>query len=188
VRRVNIEILALGTAVLLALLGALWKACGLRGDLFEKWNPRISLAEAGLSNKAAQALVELHEQVNQLLFPAPGVRFDPLKLVADPDSLRASVNQFLYLLDVRSRLARQFNLLLRVGPLLRLGLLMSVLAAVAFFSQSSHVIKMSPLYPVAIVLGCPGAVIICLAFGLYMYLQQKLSGAEILSSLASPSV
>jgi hypothetical protein len=185
---IKVEVLALGTGILLALLGALWKACGLQGDLNYKWKDRIGLAEDGLGTKAGRALIHLNDQVSELLLANEGERFNPRKLLAEPAQLRASVDRFLYLLNVRSKLVKRFHLLLLVGPILRGGLVLGVLSTLAFFSESGHVVKLKFLYPTALALGCPACAAVGAGFFLYMYLEQRLSKAEILSAAESWNV
>lgn len=173
-------------AVIVALLApggaALWKTASLRGDIFENWNDRVDVTFAGLSERAGRELLTLQQEINELLVAGADGDFDPVKLVVDPSVLSARVNRFQHLIVVRSKLRRRFRRLLGLGPIMvtiAIIYLIGVLLETAYLIELVHILWVSRT---GIILAFASLVAGTIATADYIYLQQRLSSAEILSS------
>lgn len=179
----KLEMLSLGLVLLLAVLGAVWRMASLRGDTFEKWRPRVELAEAGLSKKGVEELREMQIQLHRLL--GTEIKFDPSRVVADPGDLLASVLRVKSVIETRDRLQHRFHLLLRLGPIFFWTLLTLAAGLVLMFTHYGGIASNPLLGDVGRAVSAVSGVILVICFGVYVYLEQFLSRAEILSSSES---
>ena len=85
-------VIAPSLILILTIIGGLWKFASFRGDIFEKWSSRTDLAKAGLTEKAAEELRQLHRQIGELM--GAGGQFDPTKVVAEPAQLLSKCSVF----------------------------------------------------------------------------------------------
>ena len=152
----------------------------MRGDVFEKWRQRVQLAEAGLSEEAANQLRHMQSQIIRLL--GKEAQFDPDRAVADPGDLLAGVLRFKRLIETRDRLQNRFQLLLQLGPVLFGALLLLAAGIVLMFIHYGGIASNPLLSLVGVAISAASGAIVVICFGFYVYLQQSLSGAEILSA------
>ena len=174
----NINVLALGAVLILPVIGGLWRFSSLQGDLNKKWKKRVQMAEAGLSEKATEELRKIKIQVDEILVSEE--TFDPIRVVADPGNLLEGVQRLKHFIDLRYSLNKHFQLFLRMGPIflqIFLILLVGLLLTFAFFIGVLPI----PFLGALGVVTCSGAIVfIAILFGVYVFLQNSLSNAEIL--------
>ena len=152
----------------------------LRGDTFDKWRQRVELTEAGLSEQAAEELRHMQIEISRLL--GTEAQFDPSRVVADPGDLLAGVLRLQHLIETRERLQSRFRLLLWLGPIF-VGTLLTLAAGLALTFTYLGGIASNPLLgDVGIAVSVVSGVILVICFGVYIYLQQSLSRAEIFSA------
>src|SRR5680860_573474 len=173
----EIQFAALGTALLLGSLAALWRVASLRGDLFDRWNRRVELVEAGLSERALFQLIDIQRQIAELLLPPPGEAFNPITAIEDPGQLEESSKQVLRVLRARRGLSIWLRQLLLVGPLMLVALVMTVIGIVLFFGDLAGLFASSWSRQLGFFVGTIGVVGASVGFMAYVYLQQKLSAA-----------
>ena len=176
----KLEVLSLGLVLLLAVLAGVWRTASLRGDTFDKWRQRVELAEAGLSEIAAEELRHLQIEINFLL--GAETQFSPSQVVADPGKLLASVLRLKRLIETRNRLQSRFTVLLWLGPFFFWTLLTLAVGLVLTFTHHGGVASNPFLGDVGTVICVVSGTIVVTCFGVYVYLQQFLSSAEIISA------
>ncbi len=172
---------ALIVALLAPGVAALWKAASLRGDISEKWNNRVDVTFAGLSERAVQELFALRTEINDLLIGSADGDFDPLKVVVDPSKLSGHVSKFQKCIQVRSKLRKRFEHLLKLGPI-AVGIvgvyLIGVATVAAYYTE---LYRHWWLGRAGIILSSADIVAGMAVIADYAYLQHRLSSAEILS-------
>jgi hypothetical protein len=175
------DTLAIYGAIVLALVGGIWKALGLRGDIYSRWHDRVDLAHAGLSDRALTTLVGLQKAISDLL-GQPDAFAGPAAATIDPSPLAGRAETFTTLVSARNRLQTRLRRHLRLGPMLA-GALVATLAGTILLAIFNGYLWRVHWFPVAgAALACPG---VCLAVGCvsaYGYFEHCLSGAEILST------
>jgi len=173
--------IAIGFAMAGAIVTALWKAARLRGDANREWSSRISLVEAGLTQRAIGALSILRRKIDTLI-GGTDAAFDPTSAVADPARLLKSVRDFERCMSACRQARRLFGALLSLGsfagPALLILLLCDILGAL-HLSQAW-------LMPPRLVSWVIGTALFAtamggLVLGAYWYLQRRLTTAEMLS-------
>lgn len=175
----KIEVLSIGLVLLLAVLGAVWRMASLRGDTFDKWRQRVELAEVGLSERAVEELRRMQIEISLLL--GTDGRFDPSRVVADPGDLLVGVLRLKSLIEIREQLRSRFRLLLRLGPIFLWTLLSMGVGILLTFTYYGDIASSPVLGNIGIALSAVSGVIVVICFGVYVYLQQSLSKAEIIS-------
>jgi hypothetical protein len=108
---------ALVVALLAPGVVGLLKAASFRGDIFDKWNDRVDVTLAGLSERAVTELLVLQRDINTVLGGTAEGEFDPLKVVVDPSMLSGHVDKYQHCIGVRNKLRKQFAHLLKLGPI-----------------------------------------------------------------------
>ena len=173
------DLSSLAAVLLLANIGALWKTASLRGDIHNKWRQRVGLAEAGLSENAANELRSLFRQIEDLL--SPGRDFDPLRVIANPGALVASATRFKRLIQKRDQLQRRFGLLLKLGPTLFFSFFSLALGLMLGFCYLLGILESQIAWWAAVGVTVISLAVLIVGFALYVVLQSWLSEAEILS-------
>ena len=180
-------LLAFSTALLIPGVTGLWKAGSLRGDTNEKWRDRVDLAIAALSERAVAQLRILRRSINDVLGPEfQGVeeKFDPLTVVVDPSKFSEPVGKFQHCIQVRNKLRRRFRALLRLGTALIIstGLyLLGLITSTLYFGKFTKYTDNRWIGVTGSVLFLLGVLGMASVLVVYIYLQQRLSSAEILS-------
>lgn len=177
----SMEALALGVALIVPALGVLWKCSSLRGDLFNKWNERVDIAEAGLSEHAIGLLRELQDRTDLLLGQENSSEFDPALALADPAPLTRITRKFHRAIVARKRLARRFALLVLLGavaPFLVIPYLLGSVLAFAYYSElySGHWAASWGIVLAVSSLGLGAFLVLG-----HLYLNWRLASAEIMS-------
>src|SRR3954464_9619746 len=85
--------LGIGFALAAAIVTALWKSARLRGDANREWSSRISVVEAGLTQRSIGALSILRRKIDSLI-GGSDTAFDPSSATADPALLLKAVRDF----------------------------------------------------------------------------------------------
>lgn len=177
---INDGALALGAGFVITTGGASWKAANLRSDIFNNYSSRVALAQAGLDERASNALRSLADKVNETLGALE--RFNPTRALADPTELRTHIGHVAHLLAARANLRVYFRRMLRIGPVLTFllaVLLVCVLVALTYFSGWKHdrSIGYGGLWTAVGSLACVSVVAVY-----YFVLLHRFSGIEILSA------
>lgn len=164
-------------------LGVLWKSSHLRGDVGARWSSRVGLAVASLTERAANALLVLNDTIASRL-GGLSEPFDPWTLVTDPSELVEATSCFQTALKDRDRLRRWHGSQVRAAPyaialstMLVLVTALQSLYLLRTFGRASSAGFRWALITMWIVLGVGG-----FALGArYIYLEQRISGAELRS-------
>lgn len=172
--------LAIGFALAVAILTALWKAARLRGDANREWSPRIGVVEAGLTQQAIGSLSILRRQIDDLIGGTED-QFDPNSATADPARLLQSVRKFERCMSARRRARRFFAVLLWLGPCAGIALLLLLACDVLGTLHYSNVLPLPGLQR-----WVKGGALLAVVMGMVViagnwYLQQQLTDAEMLS-------
>jgi hypothetical protein len=174
-------LLGISVTLLLAGVGALWKAATFRGDMYQKWKARVDVTIAGLSERAVTQLLTLQQKITDLLGGSREGEFDPLTVVVDPSELSEPVSQFQLIIAVRDRLESRFRRLLKLG---RIFIAATGLYIIGLVATTVYVVEFTRNRWIGLVggavflVGVLGMVLAAIAF---VYFQQRLSSAEILS-------
>lgn len=175
---VQLQVLYWAAAISLGAGTGAWKAAGMRGSLNETWADRVEILKTGLNEGAILELESLRGRIDELLGSEGDIH---VSAIADPASLLQSVRKFEKLMRVHRKVKRQFQWLLRLGNVLVVSLLATI---VGIFSLTLHYFQIVQIpYQNSIGGALLGigvfACIVCFVF--YWILQNKLSGAEILA-------
>jgi hypothetical protein len=158
-------------------VAALYRAATMRGDLSEQWSTRVEVAEAGLADRATTEALKLQDEIADLIGSEP-----PRLATVDPAPLAHRAADFQKTLIIGNRLPMYFQWLLRLGPA-AIGIAAAFLLALAAVFLDNAEIVMSELLRVGgIVLGIAAVVLGLILFAAFIFLNQRLSGAEIRSS------
>jgi hypothetical protein len=181
VTHIDSGVVALGALLVLTFGAAAWKAGSLRSDIVEKYQPRVSIAQSGLDEKARVSLQRLALRVSETL-GGLDAGFTPSDAIADPGELLDLVNSVAGALKARSRLPQFFQRLLIVGPVLAgllAGTVVSVVVTFAYFSGWSRLRLMGliGLYTTIVLV-----VSVSLVAVIYFVLLHRFSSAELLST------
>ena len=156
------------------------RVTSLRGDLVQKWRQRVTLADAGLSEQAAEELRSLQRKIGEVL--GAGIRFNPSQVVADPAELLASVQRVQLLIEARDGLKGNYNRLLLIPRAFFWGLLAADAGMVTLFVSISGIWSSKWLGWVVLVVCFLAAMVLGIALVLYRQSQERLADADILSS------
>lgn len=177
-----IDIVSIGTIVLLSTIAGIWRAATLRGDMNEKWGHRVQVVKAGLDEAASKRLINLRRQIDD--FFSPDGQLSRSGVLADPSLLRASVAEFQKCLNARERLDRRFRILLGIGPLLTAGLIIFAFAVIVGILYSLGVYDTRWVFLAILVFGILSMSGCLISLGFYIFIQHKLASAEILADSA----
>lgn len=161
-------------------VAALFRAATMRGDLSERWTTRVEVAEAGLAERATNEALMLQDEIAGLI--GAGSSSPPLLATVDPNPLAHRAADFQKTLIVGNRLPAYFRWLLRLGPAAIVIASFFILSLAAVFLNNSELIESGLLRVGGIVLGITAVFFGLLLFAAFIFLNQKLSGAEIRSS------
>lgn len=170
-------IIGVGATVLLAAVGAVFKASSLRGDINNKWTRRVSLAVAGLDDKALSELRRLRDDVEGTLAD----RFDPAQALADPAPLSRRAETTVKFHKARTQMQRDFRHLLQICPILLGGLGAVVVAAPALTVYYAELWQPAALRIGGLILAGLAILVLVVIGIVYAVLQHRLASAEILA-------
>lgn len=174
----TLQIIYWAIAIVLALGTGIWKAAELRGKLNDNWAARVSIIETGLSDLAVSKLRDLRARIDEVLGAEDDIA---TSAIAEPAELLKSVKMFQKLIRTRRSVKSSFKWLLRIGNLLVFSfifLIVGVIGGVLILSNVFEVAYEMEICWISVGIGIAGLV---LSFSVYWALQNKLSGAEILS-------
>ena len=177
-RHVDVAILSVGVAMELALVGALWRLATLKASVVRDWAQRVTVAEAGLETKAIDELKLMQDEIVDLLAPLGA----PSESVADPGTLALAVRRYVTLMDARDKIRRHFHRLVQVGPVMMSLLIPGAVANAVAFTYFAGLTRARALGYAATWLGLGCATVLVAVFAAYVYLQDKLAGAELLAT------
>lgn len=172
-------VLALEVGLLVVAVPLLWKSASLRADQFNKWEARIEIAYADLSERALGCLRELQARTDNLLGRADAA-FQPDLALAEPGPLRQLAAEFAAVLVSRQRLRRRFRLMLRTCQICPAVVLAFVVGMACVLLTTLGWV--TPLWVAAtgiaiVALTCLLGLVI---LGIYSYVNWHLSRAETL--------
>jgi hypothetical protein len=170
-------VIGVGSAAMLVLSGGAWRAASFRGDMNRRWSRRVDFTIAALDEKTVSELEALRDDVNTLL---PTARFNPSEAIVDPSPLARRAGLAAKLHRVRERMTSDFRWLLRLGPVLISALAIfdaAVAGATVFYSQIWHWHLLKLIALLGLALGAGG---LLTAGAAYVFLQHRLSGAELM--------
>ncbi len=179
--KIDAGIVGVGVAITVAILAALWKMAGLRSEVLAAWSDRVQIVRASLDERASEELLALHARITEML-PSLTEPFDPTKLIVDPGVLQVSVSRFLGLLGARARLRHRYHLLLAIGPVMSFALIGGLISSCLAFSYFTGFTRYRTLGYIGIWIGLAAGATIVAGYSCYLYLQLRLSSAEILAA------
>jgi len=171
-------IIGVGVAVLLGGGAGIFKAAGLRGDLNTRWKRRTTLAKSVLVEKAVEELRLLRGQVDGML-PRRPEDFDPTDVIADPASLVTRADQAARYYRTGTTVELDFTRILNLGPAFVVALSATEVAAVALTAYYGELVNLEWVRIAGLVVLGGAALVLVLAISAYIFLQHRLSGAEI---------
>jgi hypothetical protein len=158
-------------------IGGLWKAATLRGDMREKWAPRVADAEAGLADRATTEAVAMQSEIADVIGSRPGAL--PRLATLDAAPLAKQAAEFQKTLTMGSRVPNDFRRLLRLGPFAVAFAVFFLFGLAAVFVDNSELLTSPILRVGGLVVGLGAAGLGVLLLSAYVVLNQRLSGAEI---------
>jgi len=173
--------LAVGVALLIPAIGAVWRGASFRSDSLNRWQARIDVAISGLNENAVTELRRINGLTARFLVGLEGGNFDPLQVVADPSQLSVPVRTFLNLLHVCGLLRRRFTRFLRLGGLLVGGGLAYILGDAGVDAHFAKLYDVGNLYLASWALGGAGVLSLLVALVGYIYYNRRLSSAQLMS-------
>lgn len=173
----NLEHAELFAVLAVAGIGGLWKAATFRADARETWAPRIADAEAALANRATSEAIAMQREIADLV----GSRSSSLPRLANVDAapLSKRAEEFQKTLKIGSRVPKDFQWLLRLGPMAVGISVLFLLAIAAVFADNSELFTSALLRVAGIAVGLVAVSLGVLLLAAYVALNQRLSGAEI---------
>lgn len=178
---IQLQVLYWALAFAVALVGGLFKAVKLRGDVNRDWSSRLVLLEASLKDQALAELSRLRRQVDELV-GGTGTSFSPGQAVADPEPLLKSVRRIARLLLAGKRARNCFRALRNLGTVMVVAQLLLLAGEVAGALHLSNLIDLGWWRIPAVIAAAVGVMLGIAAFIAYWVLHHRLSGAEILAA------
>lgn len=160
-------------------VGAVWKAASLRGDLGKDWTPRVETAEAGLADRATAEAVGIQAEITEMIGSGAGKL--PRLATANPAPLARRAAELQKTLRIGALRIGDFQWLLRLGPLMTATAIAFLLGLACVFLDSSELLVSRPLRVLGIVLAAASVLVGLILVAAYVWLNQRLSGAEIRS-------
>lgn len=173
--------IAIGIALLIALLTALWKAARLRGDANREWASRLALVEAGLLQRATQVLAILRNKIDLLVAGRDGVT-DPLSPTVNPAPLLKFAREFAQCIAAQRRAKFYFQALMSLGYFAGIALMLLIVCDVLATLHFGNVVTIPKVLPWVAKGAIVGIALGALVLTAQWYLQQALTNAEILSA------
>lgn len=152
----------------------------MRGDVFSKWNDRVEVAHAGLTERASIELLRLQERITEALGATDGP-FEPTQVIADPRPLIEAASRCAALLKTRDRVRKRFRRYRRLGPVLLAAVTLYVLALIGGTLYYTDRMTNSWLKSSAIGVGAFAVLVAIILFVSYAYYENRLSVAEELA-------
>lgn len=170
-------IVGIGSAVLLAVSGGIWRASSLRGDINARWRKRVDFAVARIDELIVNELRILRDEIDVLL-PGPG-NFDPALVVADPVSLSERAGHVAKLDKIRKRMESDLSRSRAVGPVLIFALIALALGTIGATAYYGELVDGGLVRIFGLALIGLGVVSLTLATAIYAFFQNRLSAGEI---------
>jgi hypothetical protein len=176
-------IIGVGAAVLLAVGAGIFRYAGFRGDMNQRWSGRVDYTVAALEEKTIRGLELLRGEINEIL---PEV-FDPKEAIADPAPLVGRAEMCAKAYRARDRMERDFAWLLKLDLVLLGGLIAFAIATAAVTVYYAELVHWTWLRLAGLSLLAVSTMALIAAGGEYVWLQRRLSGAEILGDTGGRS-
>jgi hypothetical protein len=174
---VNLDHAEVFAALAIAGVAAIWRAASLQGEISKEWSERVTDTKVALEDRATTELLEMQAAITRLFGAGSGS--PPRLATLDPGLLSEKASAFQKTLAISSRLERNFQLLLRVGPLLVIASAAFLVGVAAIYLDNSDLAPSQILRVGGEIIGGVGVAFGVLLLIAYVVLNQRLSGAEI---------
>jgi hypothetical protein len=174
---VNLDHAEVFAALAIAGVAALWRSATLRHEISKEWDERVKDTKLALDDRATSELLEIQGEITRIF--GSGAGSPPRLATQDPGLLAEKAGAFQKTLAIKSRLDRDFHLLLGIGPLLIVASAAFLLGVAAVYIDNAELARSSGLRIGGEVVGGCGVGLGILLVVAYVVLNQRLSGAEI---------
>ncbi len=176
-----IAVLRITIPIMIAIGAAIYKTATLRSRISREWHRRVYTCSAGLDELAVTVLYELYHRIGDKLNLDQTSDSWPGSPPLDPSSLQDLIAQYARALKFKSRMESDYTRLMRIGPTMILALSMLLLVTVLVSLDPIGV--QLPREVSVLVYGFGGVALLIVALSLfgYVFLQHRLTNAEILS-------
>lgn len=173
----NLDHAEVFAALAIAGVAALWRAATLRHEMTKEWDERVKDTELALDDRATTELLEMQGEITRIF--GAGAGSPPRLATQDPGILAEKASAFQKTLGCKSRLDRDFQLLLRVGPLLIIASAAFLIGVAAVYLDNAELVSSGALRVGGEVVGGCGVALGIFLVIAYVALNQRLSGAEL---------
>jgi hypothetical protein len=176
---VNLDHAEVFAALAIPGVAGLWRSASLQHEISKEWSDRVDDTKIALEDRATTELLEMQEEITRIFGAGSG---SPPKLAThDPGLLSEKAGAFQKTLAMSSRLKRDYQLLLRIGPLLILASAAFLAGLAATFMDNSELVTSQLLRVGGEIIGGVGIVLGILLLFAWVVLNQRLSKAELRS-------
>ncbi|MDE0268077.1 MAG: hypothetical protein OXI96_03450 [Acidimicrobiaceae bacterium] len=174
---IELRLLALLVPLFASLIVGIYKSASIRANHMATWSKRINTNKTILADIASEILRDIYNFVDRYLDTDNEFRRDIKPL--DPTHLESQIRDFLQVIKLQKRIARDFSVLMYVGPTiivaLSLGICCVIFFAVNVISANESHYLLIVMYIIAIFAG----VCMTVALGLNALLQHRLTSTEL---------
>lgn len=163
---------------MIAFGAGVFRAASFTGDMNHRWARRVALSVAVLVEKTISGLEELRAHTNEIL---PQGAFNPTEAIANPAPLVSDAQACTQTYQASLRMGSDFRRLLRLGPTFVAALIGSGIGIAALTLHYAELLNWSWLHAVGFAVLGLAAVVLLVAGAVYIFLQDRLSRAEILA-------
>jgi hypothetical protein len=174
---VNLDNAEVFAALAIAGIAALWRSATLRGEITNEWDERVKDTKVALEDRATSELLGMQGEITRIFGAGSGS--PPRLATQNPGLLAEKASAFQKTLAISSKLDRNFQLLLRIGPLLIIASAAFLLGLAAVYCDNSELASSTALRLCGEIIGGCGVALGVQLLVAYVVLNQRLSGAEI---------
>jgi hypothetical protein len=174
---VNLKNAEVFAAFAIAGVAALWRAASFQSEKSKEWGQRVEDTEVALEDRATTELLEMQAEITRVF--GAGTGSPPRLATQEPGLLAEKASAFQKTLGVLSRLERDFQLLLKIGPLLIAAATAFLVGVAAVWADNSELLSSLLLRTMGEIVGGAGAVLGLALMVAYVVLNHRLSQAEI---------
>lgn len=174
---IELRLLAFFGPLLVSIIVGIYKSATIRTNHMKTWSKRISTNKTILADIASDILREIYNFVDRHLDTDDEFRRDVKPL--DPIRLEPQVREFLYVVKLHKRLARDFRMLMCVGPTIIVALILSAFCVVFFIVHKIRIYESHYLLVAAYIVAGLAAICTAAALTLNALLQHRLTSTEL---------
>jgi hypothetical protein len=172
-----------GAGVLIVVVGAIVRAATMRGETHNRWQRRVQYSDSALEQREIGELKALRGELEEVLPPGE----DPVALSTfDPTPLAERTSHVAKLHASRTRMARAFDVVRRLGHVFTLLLSVFAVATVLLTLYYGELATASWLRVAGLILGGLSVAGLTIAGLAYIILHKRLADAQILSGAGDP--